>query len=774
LEVKNPGSATAGSKFFITYNLSIGSSTVGEMSIKCREMLKNREAPALSSRLVPVILTGLMCLSGLIGKVQGDTIRLGGEGGRPWPGGGGDIAPVFIVGPQAVDTGNTPGGVINFAFRENWIFPTSADVTENIALGLLDRGGAVTAPTLLENLGAVLQTVIDNNGSTAFERKSTLIRRINALGVVIQLDLGARFGVSRIRFFPRNAHPDFLAPNLPFQDDYLRGYEILLNDGRKETLSGGLPVFTSILLDLQNEDPVVDLLIDPQYVRFLRIRSHTTIGFELAEIQVFGEGFVPVASYLSDLLELGRGQRLGLWGDLRWVEESLGDPRRSRLEIRTRSGMDDTPVVFNRIRTDLDQESVPWKKADAFDAGSDEEELTAQLDHPDLSVRQALILFKDLTLEQRNEIALTQDDHRKLRTAEKGPVRDDIQDWSPWSPPYSPTGVVTAEEIEAETGGIKILSPGARRYFQFKADFSSEELFSAKGIGSLSFDFSAQSLAREIIAEISPREAELGEITEFSYTIVPDIRTASDLGFGSFEITTPVQVASIGTVELSLPGGTPMAEDFSQEDLTNLAAPLAKGEFSIDLVEDDRFRIRFPEIRNSRPEAGTPALLRINFKGVVLRNGTAFSGRALPANPEDFPQETTGGNAFDLSEGGVLLRNPADLVVKAPIKGKFLINVAAIPQVFTPNGDDINDLTTINYDLTRLIGEARTTVRVYDLSGRLVKEEVQNYKSGRYSWSWNGTDVSEKLVPPGIYLFRLAVDTDTESEKMSGTVAVVY
>ena len=728
----------------------------------------------LIPRLVPVILTGLIGFPGSIGKARGDTIRLGGEGGRPWQEGGGHIAPVFVAGPQEVGSGNTPGGVVNFAFRENWIFPTSADVTENIALGLLDRGGAVTAPTLLENLNAELLTIIDDDGRTAFERKSTSIRRINALGVVVQLDLGARFGVSRIAFFPRNAHPDFPAPNLPFQDDYLRGYEILLNDGRKETQSGGLPIFTSVRLDLQNEDPVVDLPIDPQYVRFIRIRSHTTIGFEMAEVQVFGEGFVPVASYLSDVFELGRDQRLALWGNLRWVEESLGDPRRSRFEISTRSGMDDTPVVFNRVRTDLDQESVPWKKADAFDEGSDERELIILLDHPDLGVREALVLFKDLSLDQRSKIALTQEDYRKLKTAEKGLVRDDIQDWSPWTPPYPSAGAVTAEEMEAGQGGVKILSPGARRYFQFKVDFSSEDLFSAKGVGSLSFDFSTQSLAQEIIAEISPRKTELGKITEFSYAVVPDIRAASDLGFSSFEITTPVQVASIGAIELSLADGTRMAEDFSQEALADLAEPLVKGEFSIDLVEDDRFRIRFPGIRDSRPEAGNTALLRINFKGTVLRNGTAFSGRALPDDPAGFPQETTGGNALEVSDGSALLRNPANLVVKAPIKGSFLINVAASPQVFTPNGDEVNDYTTINYDLTRLIDGARTTVRVYDLAGRLVKEEVKDYKSGRYSWRWDGTDLSEKVVPPGIYLFRLAVDTDTGSEEMSGTVAVVY
>ena len=290
----------------------------------------------------------------------------------------------------------------------------------------------------------------------------------------------------------------------------------------------------------------------------------------------------------------------------------------------------------------------------------------------------------------------------------------------------------------------------------------------------MAFDFSTQSLAREIIAEISPKKAELGEVAEFSYTIVPVIRTASDRGFSAFEITTPVQVASIGAVELFLADGTRMGEDFSEADLTALVAPLTKDKFSIDLVENDRFRIRFPEIRSSTPETGSAALLRINFKSVVLRNGTAFSGRALPADPADFSQEATGGNALALSEGSASLRNPADLVVKAPLKGKFLINVALVPPAFTPNGDAINDFATVNYDLTRLIGEARITVGVYDLSGRLVKTDVKNYKSGRYSWRWDGTDQAKQLVPPGIYLFRLAVDADIGSEERNMTVAMVY
>ncbi len=727
-------------------------------------------------------LAALLCLPGSSGQVEGKTtIVLGGAGQNAWQQGGGGIDPVFKVGLKEADTGNTPGGIVDFAARQGWLFPTSADVTENIALRLLDRGGVVTAPNLFEDLEAELQKMIDNNGNTAFTRKSTETRRVNALGVTIQFDLGARFGVSRLKFFPRNADKDnFPAADFPFEDDFLRGYELLLNDGSAETQSGGLPTFTSIRLDPQNEESVVDMEIEPQYVRFIRLKSQTTIGFEIAEFQVFGAGFVPVASYLSDVFDpgaLGLRQAMALWGNIRWEVESSGDPLRSRAEISTRTGLDDTPLVFNRVRVDLDEEQVPWKKADDFNTGSAEQRLIARLDSPDLSVRDALIDFRDLTLEQGNSIALTWDDYKGLRDGEKGSIRDDIQNWSPWTPPYTSAGIASsAEEVETGMGGTRILSPGPRRFLQFKIDFLSEDLFSAKGIGSLSFDFSSPSPAQAIVAEISPREAVLGEVTEFSYTVVPDIQPGIDQGFASFEITTPVKVASIGAIELSLPDGTGMAEDFSQEDLTDFAGPLSKGEFTIDLVEVNRFRISFPRIRSSRIESGELTSLGITFKGVVLRTGTSFSGRALPDDlVEDFPQEVIGGNVGDLIQGRPLILNPANLAVQVPLKGKLLINTAVVPQAFTPNGDLINDFTTLHYDISSLIGEADTTVRIYDLSGRLLAEIYRgNDKSGRYSAKWDGTDAQGHLVPPGIYIFRLAIEADTGDKQVNGTLAVVY
>jgi len=725
----------------------------------------------------------LICACGSMSKGDArELIVLGGEQGRPWQNGGGGIDPVIILGPQEVTNENVPGGVVDFASRQGWIFPESADQTENIALQLRARGGTVTAPTVLQDLQTELVKTIDNDPNSAFERKSSAERAVRSLGVVLQFDLGARFGVSRIRFFPRNADPDdpdIAAPDFPFQDDYLRAYEIFLNNGTRETLAAGLPVFSSVLLVPQNDQPVVDVQIEPQYVRYIQLKSQTTVGFEVGEFQVFGEGFVPTAEYHSDIFDVlalqNGAENLALWGNLRWEEESRGDPIRSRAPLSTRSGLDDSPVVFTRLRTDIDGAEVPWKGADEFDEGTREREIAAQLDADDLDIKQARLTYSQLPLEERNAVALTQADYKSLRAGDRGSVRDDLDNWSAWSPPYLAAAATSPEEVAAGEGGVEIVSPGPRRYFQLKVEYVSEELFSAKGLGSLSFDYTSPVVAEEVVAEINPRTAELGQITQFSLALIPNMRPGTDLGFSSVEISTPVKVAAVNRIALSLPDGSNLEADFSDVDLSTL--PAVQEGFRIDLAENDRFQISFPKVESSRIQADQMAVLRVDFQCVVLRTGTAFTTRALPEIPGEVPQRAVGGNVFALSQSAnvALIRDPGSLVVQVEEKGNLLINVQAVPQIFTPNGDLTNDTTQIQFDVTDLIGGAGVELRIYDLSGRLVREVYSGSdKSGRYARTWDGTDVLGITVPPGLYIYKIKLDADAGNAAASGTVAVVY
>ncbi len=731
---------------------------------------------SLTTRTCLMVWAGIFCLgagASAAGAAR-ELVMLGGAQGLSWREGGNGIPPVVILGPQTVATGNTPGGVIDFSYRDGWIFPESADQTENIASGLQARGGAVTAPTVLAELGAELAKMIDTDPATAFERKSIGGQNANALGVILELDLGARFGVSRLRFFPRNGDPDLPTPDFPFQDDFLRAYEVLLNDGRRETLAGGLPVFTSVLLENQNDQPVVEVEIPPQYVRYVRLKSQTSVGFEIAELQVFAEGFVPNAEYHSDVFDLG--EHLAILGKLRWEEESTGDPIRSQVAISTRSGTDASPVMFNRLRLGLDEAEVPWKPAAAFTAGSQAATLAARLDAPGLDVRQARLLYNSLSLDQRNELALTQVDYEKLKPGEKGAIKDDLDNWSPWSPPYSEAGRATAEQVVAGAGGIIIVSPGPRRYLQFKLEYSSEDLFSAKGVCGLSFDYYSPALAEEIAAEISPRQAPLGETTQFSLALSPHFRPGVDQGFSAVEITTPVKVISVQQVQVERADGTRFQADFSDAALTG--APVSRGDFGIELVEDHRFQISFPSLGPSQLRAGELALIRVDFTCVVLRPGTAFAVRALPAGPDGLPQEAIGANLLALHSGGageVLVRNQNNLVVQVPTEGDLIINAAAVPRVFTPNGDLINDTVRLGFDITSLTSGAEVSVSIFDLAGSLVRQVYAGSdRNGRYVRTWNGTDDRGQVAPPGIYIYRITVDADAGHEELSGTVAVVY
>ena len=372
------------------------------------------------------------------------TIVMGGEDGLEWASGGGTIAALIQTGPTEVEVSNTPGNVLEFDAdgRVGWLSPQQADETVNIALGLLDRGGRLGAPTILSQvIKDQLIFMIDDDPTTAFERKTARgASQVNSLGVIMDFDLGARFGVERIQFFPRNAHPDFPAPDFPFQNDFLRGFELLLNDGSEETQVANQPVLTTVELETENEEPVIELTIPPQYVRYIRLKSQTTVGFEVAEFRVFGSGFVPRADYLSNIFDFG--EELALWGRIRWEEEHFGTERLSRLLISSRSGWDDTPLEFTRLHPSGAE--VPWREGVvANTATGDAVDLDAVED-----VEEALDLFNALPIDERNRVALTQDEYDDLKKADKGDVRDDLVAWSRWSPPYKLTaGTVNAANI---------------------------------------------------------------------------------------------------------------------------------------------------------------------------------------------------------------------------------------------------------------------------------------------------------------------------------------
>ncbi len=691
-----------------------------------------------------------------VGSVQAQTITMG-EGGRQWSGGGGEITPQFRLTNTELGSGNTPGGVIDFEFESGWIFPQQIDTGRNLAFGAAERGGGMSSP-LPSISEASLVAMIDEDSETAFRRKATSAGEVViARGIIMDLDLGARFGVNRIRFFPRNTVRQ--SREFKFENDFMRGYALDLNDGSEETSVEGRPQYTNFVRVEDNTEAVVDLPIPLQFVRFVRLVSLSNIGFEVDEIEVFGAGFVPEAQYLSDIFDLGE---LANWGNLRWTEQREGVAGLSDVRIFTRTGRDTTPFIFNRINDD-DRE-VPWK-ADAEVNGILLDELT---------VDEAFDQYNSQPLSVRQSLTLTEDDHGNLPTPRKAPLRDDVINWSSWSPPY------LSAEGTAENG-TPIVSPGPRQYFQFRVDFSSRDLLAAAGVGALSFDFSSPVPAERIVGEIFPREVAAGEVVEFTYGARVVIRS-QDTGFNRFEISSPSIFAGIGRIEILDEGDELVAGEDFDVAFDEVQLPFSKGDFSIESAADGRFVVGFPEVADGD-------LLKITFRTSVLRFGQGFSGRAWlvdPANPDEvqLPQQVVPGNAGQLGSEDVDLRPVGsedltavdnNLAVRIAIGGSLLGQVEVVPPVFTPNGDGINDVADVRFDVLRLGVGAPLRIEVYDLSGRFVATAFDaDRASGRFVAAWDGTDDHGDLVAPGIYLVRVFLDTNVGSDAKTGIVSVAY
>jgi gliding motility-associated-like protein len=110
---------------------------------------------------------------------------------------------------------------------------------------------------------------------------------------------------------------------------------------------------------------------------------------------------------------------------------------------------------------------------------------------------------------------------------------------------------------------------------------------------------------------------------------------------------------------------------------------------------------------------------------------------------------------------------------------RSLIDEIRIPAVFTPNGDGVNDRLDIEFTVLTLRDDRPVEVAIFDLSGRRVATAastsgLNQTQSGTVNFSWDGTGASGDLMPPGIYIARVKLETDNEDLEAVQIVNLVY
>ena len=676
-----------------------------------------------------------------------ETVVIGQGGQLDWQGSGSagvraiDAQHRSLLAPNKLLLGNAPGGLLEFASDTYPGALLLLKIVEgkNVANGSLERGGSISAPNVFDfgREGATGQNIFDANDlrraleelidsgeggeKQAFERKN-----FNALGTLVVLNMGGRFGVNRIRFFPRNTA--YSSPTTPFQNDFMRAFELYINDGLSLTESGN-PIWEPILLETGNEDPVVEVVLEPpRAIQSVRLRATSNINFEIDEIELFGKGFLSSGQFISDIFDAGEP---AVWGKLRWLEDIAGDSTFSSLQIRTRTGTDPAPFVFTRVLAGKrDAEEIPFSV--------DSQEVEMELE------------------EYQN---LPQNDSQS-RQWNPGSVKDDLVNWSPFSTPYPASAA-------NDTAGVPIASPSPRRYFQFQVLFQSSDLEAARVLQSLSMDLLTPPLADALTGEIFPRQVEIAEPTSFTFAIRPSVQQADRPGFDTIEIETPTQVEAIEGIEIVDGDGQSVA----QRQFAGVADTALVDGFQILSVEASRFRVRVPFVQSDQ------ALVKIRFRTEVLTYSSDFTASVSLTDEPNIAQPVFAGNAATLDEDDDPDLSNTTVLSPSVLSQVRLFNQVEIqPAAFTPNGDGINDRVSIRYNLLSVSTPRPVSIEVYDLAGRRLRIiHDSGETTGQYTdKTWDGRDDQDKLVPPGIYIVRIAIEGDSQQDERAHIIGVAY
>ena len=315
---------------------------------------------------------------------------------------------------------------------------------------------------------------------------------------------------------------------------------------------------------------------------------------------------------------------------------------------------------------------------------------------------------------------------------------DDGENWSKWSPWTSDT------EIQPHV-------PEPRVFLQFQVRMETGSLFEGPRLDKLEMFFNSESLAASLAtAAVTPLAVPIGVDTTFTYRLGIDFG-AADKGVERLVIMTPWPAE---LHERGIEGLGDVAVDWSA---TNDSLVIA---FNPPLTSNTELVIPF----TTRLLSGTHA-----FQGLLFAPESSSSLLVQPREGTDPDTEVD----YSLTAEATDFSLP------------ILADVKAHPQVFSPNGDNINDYVVLGFTLGR-VAAAEVRFEIFDLSGRILRTLVgHQLNAGLYApveanpmiqlpGRWDGKTDGGELVPPGIYLYRVVVDLDPDEEVASGVVGVAY
>jgi hypothetical protein len=376
------------------------------------------------------------------------------------------------------------------AFAEGILRPLQLSLEDNIALTSISRGGGPFSrgcggyQFLLDGCNAF--RMVDGRLDTWYLKQP--------YGYVFQsgdrsswliFDLGGTFSVNRVRLIS--------TPGTGLYPDKLNVTTSTILQIVEKGSYGGVDPGPTVFSVAENTQDTIEVVFPTIRAREVGLEIIVSTGrnMEIAEVEIYGEGFVNRATYVTKFFDFGEPTILG---ELRWQGQK--DPQ-ARVDIRSRAGKTLDPNIYWRNTGRGDELSRFDGKGKLLDAKG----------------------------------------YSGLKQGEAADITYDVENWSFWSPPYE----------FADSSGTSVLSPSPNSVFQFRVDFQPDALQGGE-LEFVEFSITKPPLAQNVIGEIYPPEVPLGEVSQFVYTISPTM-TPNHSGFDQIEISAPFGFAGVDSVE---------------------------------------------------------------------------------------------------------------------------------------------------------------------------------------------------------------------------------
>ena len=649
-------------------------------------------------------LFGLIVVFGgpLAQLVNGDQWVLGGGSDVQW----GDVVSIR----SQIDENSIPGSIQIRGFTPDQNIITSLEWVYGKPNDVVSEGGAALWDNTAFRSGDALN-IVDGDGETSTMDLFKAAGQ-DQDGRAFILDFGSRVPADSLVFYPRQTGAS--ANGRPYSEDYVRKHTVFMSDGLSYV--NEQPLY-SLLRDVPvNSNSIFSMKFPQQFIRFIRLRVGSRNPFEIAEIEMYGNGFVPRATYISKVIDLGSVSNYGV---ISWAERALElendrlieleDQGMTSLSVRMKTGLDNSPLVHFKKVVDPETRIV-------------------------------------------SQVVVSESEYDGLSVGDKGDIENDTENWSAWSLPL--------------VSGERIPLPSPRPFFQLQIVMESESVTQTLRLDSLVVQHSVPP-ASAVVGEISlvddpDPSAEIGVIEKDDVVVLSSIDGGEEVRFAYDVRATIASRDENGFDAIRIDTPTP-----TEFESLYMGQPLKEVDPDLVKVDKDGIEVVFT---SNRIDYSNNVPLRIIFKGSTVIFGTIFSGTVWDTQSEILGQPVLEGDA-----NYEVRTNSLRVALSRSSVGEIVRAIDYSPKIFTPNGDGLNDRMQISYTVIQISEPKPVNVEVYDLAGRRVRILADRDQiGGIYSEEWDGRDDLGKMVPPGNYLVLLKVNSGIGTFERVGLVGVAY